>query len=274
MTGMGLLRQMNLAFDETYVNLAALLLFGGNLSLCGTEYVIRAGIINHDAPAKADDVAMFSGTLEQIYANAFKWLMPAQLRSGHGTHLPEAVVQEVLTNALLHRDYRIAAPIRIKMYCDRVEIISPGCLPGPLTVESAQKGCIWLRNPVLTAIASRGFLPYRGLGSGLGLVKERWPQTTFYNDKENDLFIVALPVPPPVAVQQQPSKMQHLNERQQQLFAAIKAHPTATYPELAKIANMHRSTVTRNVRIMKELGILKRMGSTPWGSWKCEEPDS
>ena len=129
-TGMGLLRQMNLAFDETYVNLAALLLFGGNLSLCGTEYVIRAGVISHDSPAKADDVAMFSGTLEQIYANAFKWLMPAQLRSGHGTLLPEAVIQEVLTNALLHRDYLIAAPIRIKVYSDRVEIVSPGCLPG------------------------------------------------------------------------------------------------------------------------------------------------
>ena len=48
---------------------------------------------------------------------------------------------------------------------------------------------------------------------------------------ENDLFNVALPAPRPGAVPQHPSKMQHLNKRQQQLFAAIKAHPSATYPD-------------------------------------------
>lgn len=47
--------------------------------------------------------------------------------------IPEVVFEEQLVNAPVHRDYLISAPIRLFVFADRVEIISPGHLPDHLT---------------------------------------------------------------------------------------------------------------------------------------------
>jgi predicted HTH transcriptional regulator len=44
------------------------------------------------------------------------------------------VFEELLVNALMHRDYLISAPIRLFIFDNRIEIISPGHLPNNLTV--------------------------------------------------------------------------------------------------------------------------------------------
>ncbi|MEJ1496368.1 MAG: ATP-binding protein [Candidatus Sedimenticola sp. (ex Thyasira tokunagai)] len=46
---------------------------------------------------------------------------------------PDTAVHEVITNAVLHRDYSIADDIHIKIFDNRVEILSPGTLPGHVT---------------------------------------------------------------------------------------------------------------------------------------------
>jgi len=45
----------------------------------------------------------------------------------------------LLVNALVHRDYLVSAPIRIFVFDDRIEIISPGHLPNNLTVEKIRR---------------------------------------------------------------------------------------------------------------------------------------
>jgi len=75
--------------------------------------------------------------------------------------IPEEVFEELLVNALVHRDYFISAPIRLLIFADRVEIISPGHLPDHLNTDQIRYGLSNLRNP---ALASHAFhiLPYRG----------------------------------------------------------------------------------------------------------------
>jgi predicted HTH transcriptional regulator len=41
---------------------------------------------------------------------------------------PARAIQEALINAIVHRDYEIAGPIRITVFSDRIEIMSPGSL--------------------------------------------------------------------------------------------------------------------------------------------------
>lgn len=48
--------------------------------------------------------------------------------------VPQVVFEELLVNALVHRDYFISAPVRLFIFDDRVEIISPGSLPNNLSV--------------------------------------------------------------------------------------------------------------------------------------------
>ncbi|MBN1673163.1 MAG: DUF4062 domain-containing protein [Kiritimatiellae bacterium] len=65
---------------------------------------------------------------------------------------PREVIREAIVNAIAHRDYEDAArPIYVKVFFDRVEILSPGDLLPPLTVNKLLKGryepCS--RNPTL-----------------------------------------------------------------------------------------------------------------------------
>jgi len=76
--------------------------------------------------------------------------------------IPEIVLQELLVNALIHRDYFISAPIRALVFADRVEISNPGHLPNHLNVEQIHYGLSNMRNPLLASHATH-LLPYRGL---------------------------------------------------------------------------------------------------------------
>lgn len=49
---------------------------------------------------------------------------------------PQVAIHEVVTNGALHRDYSIADDIHIKIFDNRVEVLSPGTLPGHVTPEN------------------------------------------------------------------------------------------------------------------------------------------
>lgn len=62
---------------------------------------------------------------------------------------PERVVREAITNAVIHRDYRLARDIHIRIFDDRIEVESPGLLPGTLTPATVDRGGSMPRNSVL-----------------------------------------------------------------------------------------------------------------------------
>jgi len=49
---------------------------------------------------------------------------------------PPETLHEIVTNAVLHPDYSTAADIQIRVFDNRVEVESPGVLPGQVTVEN------------------------------------------------------------------------------------------------------------------------------------------
>lgn len=84
------------------------------------------------------------GTIEgclyrQVYASvsatkqiieAIRRMTPAGLIA---VEYPEETLHEIITNALLHRDYSIPDDVHIRVYDNRVEVESPGRLPGHIT---------------------------------------------------------------------------------------------------------------------------------------------
>ncbi|MGA2250207.1 RNA-binding domain-containing protein [Terracidiphilus sp.] len=101
--------------------------------------------------------------------------------------IPRIVLEELLANALMHRDYFVSAPIRVFVFDDRVEIISPGHLPNNLTVANIQTGNSNIRNPILASFATK-LLPYRGLGTGILRALREYPSIEFENDRDGNLF--------------------------------------------------------------------------------------
>ncbi len=51
---------------------------------------------------------------------------------------PVRVIAEAITNAVIHRDYRLTADVMIRIFSDRIEVESPGLLPGTVTVANIQ----------------------------------------------------------------------------------------------------------------------------------------
>jgi ATP-dependent DNA helicase RecG len=53
-----------------------------------------------------------------------------------GIEYPDVTLHEIITNAVLHRDYSIADDIHVRIFDNRVEVESPGRLAGTVTVEN------------------------------------------------------------------------------------------------------------------------------------------
>jgi len=105
--------------------------------------------------------------------------------------IPRIVLEELLANALVHRDYFVSAPIRIFVFDDRVEIISPGHLPNNLTIANIRSGNSNMRNPILTSYATK-VLPYRGLGTGILRALKEHPAIDFVDDRDGNQFRVVI----------------------------------------------------------------------------------
>ncbi len=72
------------------------------------------------------------------------------------TEYPLTAIREAVLNALIHRDYSQyteGTPIQIVFFDDRLEIHSPGCLYGRLTVDQLGTARPDLRNPTLAVMA-------------------------------------------------------------------------------------------------------------------------
>ena len=83
---------------------------------------------------------------------------------------PDKVFRELLTNAVVHRNYSISgSKIRVFLFDDRLEVISPGRLPNTVTIEKLRFGVSFATNPVLVKFMEN--LRYIDqLGRGLPMV--------------------------------------------------------------------------------------------------------
>jgi len=80
---------------------------------------------------------------------------------------PDETLHEIITNAILHRDYSIPVDVQIRIYDDRIEVESPGKLPGHITTENilAEQ---FARNPrVVRLINKFPDPPNKDVGEGL-----------------------------------------------------------------------------------------------------------
>lgn len=59
---------------------------------------------------------------------------------------PEKTIHEILVNSVIHRDYSLTADIHVSIFDNRIEIVSPGRLPGYITVENIYSER-FMRNP-------------------------------------------------------------------------------------------------------------------------------
>ncbi len=110
--------------------------------------------------------------------------------------IPEAAFREAIANALIHRVWDVDSQIRVSMFDDRIEIVSPGGLPSGITEEEYLSGKLSvLRNRNLANVFYRlGFVEI--FGTGITRIKQLYAESLIKPDfevSENAIEIV-LPI--------------------------------------------------------------------------------
>lgn len=80
---------------------------------------------------------------------------------------PRETLHEIVTNAVLHRDYSIPADIQIRVFDNRVEVESPGVLPGHITVKNILDEQFARNGAIVRLINKFPDPPNKDVGEGL-----------------------------------------------------------------------------------------------------------
>lgn len=198
-----LLISLRLWIDQA-PTLAGLLLFGKSPQTFFPHLVVKGVSFFGDDMTGSEyrDSEDMRGALLRLYHGSMAFLTRnlRKLQNGQGFNsggimeVPRQALEELVQNALIHRDYFVPAPVRLLIFDHRIEIISPGALPNSLTVEQIKQGISLLRNPTLANRAFR-LLPYRGLGSGIPRAMHLVPDLQLINQPDLNQFKAIIPRP-------------------------------------------------------------------------------
>lgn len=195
-----LLENMNLA-KNGQLNICGTLLFASRPQIRLPVFIVKAVafpgvdiedehyIDSQDINGKLSDV--FQKVLGFVLANIRHVQSEQGFNSVGEPEIPRIVLEELIANALIHRDYFVSAPVKVLVFGDRIEIVSPGHLPNNLTIENIKMGNSNVRNPILSSFAPK-VLPYRGLGSGIKRALKAYSDIELIDDRDGNTFKVII----------------------------------------------------------------------------------
>ncbi len=186
------------------VTLGGLLFFGKNPQQYKPVFLIKAVSFFGNSIGGKDyrESLNIQGTIPELFDAGIRFFKNNLKHTQQGQNfnsvgileISQVAIEETLQNALVHRDYLRNSPIRLLIFDNRIEIISPGKLPNNLTVENIKLGNAVARNNLLVTYCSK-IMTYRGFGSGIIRSLEEQPNIEFVNDVDGEQFIVKIPRP-------------------------------------------------------------------------------
>jgi len=270
-----LLYQMGALDEEGRPTVAGILLFGAEpqvfLPQSGLVFVKFPGTEprGEDGRAGYGRREEIVGPLARIIQRTWAVIME-EMRTGavvkglereEQTEYPPAAVREALVNAVAHRDYRLRGRrIEVRMFADRMEIISPGGLPGYITLDNIVEEH-FSRNPrIVAGLFQWGYIEELGLGVDL-MIEEMTAaghppphfraepyvfSVTLYNKQER----------PPIARWQFT-----MNERQAKALEYIQRHGRITNREYRALCpDVSAETLRLDLKDLVDKGVLLKIG--------------
>lgn len=202
-----------------------------------------------------------------------RWLPETIRLGGHGrfatsTLIPEPVWLEAIVNAATHRSYSIGGDhVRVEIFEDRLEVESPGRLPGIVRLENI-RSTRFARNPrVARAMSDLGF--GRELGEGVNRMFE-------------EMNLVGLPEP---VYSQGPASvtvslladtlvgrvLDRLPRGSERFAEYLSREGRITTTEAVDLFQTSRPTVLRHLHELAAQGLLEHIGTSlkdPRGYWR------
>lgn len=300
-----LLNNLGLA-DGTLLTLAGVMLFGKFPQKNHAQFMVKAVsfVGNDSAGSYYRDSEDITGTIAEMYRGTMSFLKRnlRHVQAGQGFNslgileVPEEALQELVVNMFMHRDYFVESPWRVFIFDDRIEIISPGCLPNHLTIEKMKSGVSCARNATIASFASKE-LPYRGLGTGVKRAVEVIPDIQFESDRDANWLKAIVkrtntskdadskefdrnqPKSGPKMVssgpevaqkwpKSSPETVQKLSTSARQIYEALREEPRMTYRSLASKLGFVKETIRKGIGTLVKEGLVRRVGPKKGGRWE------
>ena len=163
--------------------------------------------------------------------------------------IPEASFREAIANALIHRVWDVDSQIRVSMFDDRIEVVSPGGLPSGITEDEYLSGKLSvLRNRNLANVFYRlGFVEI--FGTGITRIKQIYSEASVkpsFEVSENATQIV-LPIYEENA---------NLTEDEKVVYKFLSKNIMKSMSEIAPYISFGKSKTTKLLKDMEQKGVI------------------
>ena len=163
--------------------------------------------------------------------------------------IPEAAFREAIANTLIHRVWDVKSHVRVSMFDDRIEVVSPGGLPAGITAEEYISGKLSvLRNRNLANVFYRlGFVEI--FGTGITRIKQLYAESLTKPDfeiSENAIKII-LPIF---------ETNVNLSEDEKVIYKCLSKTMLKPISEIAPCVSFGKSKTTQLLKAMGEKGVV------------------
>lgn len=182
---------------------------------------------------------------------------------------PLEAVRELLVNAVAHRDYNLQGDsIRIHMYSDRMEIHSPGGLPGPVNLDNLLEAR-FSRNPVvMQLLADLGYVERLGYGLNrvVDVLRKNQQRLPLFEDVSGTFRVTLYPAEQALLGDKSAQRLSalrelELNPRQEQAVQFLFHHRRITNRDFQDLCpEVHPETLRRDLADLVEKNVLIKIG--------------
>ena len=205
--------------------------------------------------ATFDNISILAGyeKVSEVFKDYYQYEEIQGAERKKAEKIPEAAFREAIANALIHRAWDVASQIKVSMFDDRIEIISPGGLPSGITKDAYLSGKLSvLRNRNLANVFYRlGFVEI--FGTGITRIKQLYKEglkQPVFEISENTIKIV-LPVF---------EKNLNLSEDERKIYKILSKTMLKSISEIAPYAPFGKSKTTQLLKEMGKKGVVKIEG--------------
>ncbi|HVO70126.1 MAG TPA: ATP-binding protein [Aggregatilineaceae bacterium] len=185
---------------------------------------------------------------------------------------PLKAVRELVVNAVAHRDYGIQGDgIRLYLFSDRLEITSPGGLPGPVTVDNIVDERFSRNSAIVQVLSDMGFIERLGYGVDrvIALMREASLPEPFFTETAGGFRVTLFNKPVTTEEASEPTlfggvfRGQPINRRQEYAldFLVNRNNARITNKDLQELCpEVHSETIRRDLADLVSRGLLVKMG--------------
>lgn len=167
--------------------------------------------------------------------------------------IPEAAFREAIANVLIHRAWDVESQIRVFMFDDRAEVVSPGGLPSGITEKEYLSGKISvLRNRNLANVFYRlGFVEI--FGTGIARIKQLYEESLRKPDFEvtENTIKIMLPVY---------EENMNLTEDEKKVYNILSKTMLKSMSEIAPYVSFGKSKTAQLLKDMQKKGVVEVEG--------------